>query len=53
MGEFQKMRTMMSRMQKQMGGGGGGMMAGDPALALPGAMAEQVAAGNRQARLSA
>jgi signal recognition particle subunit SRP54 len=54
-GEFQKMRTMMSRMQKQMGGGGGagGMMPGDPALASPGAMAEQVAAGNRQARRSA
>ena len=52
-GEFQKMRTMMSRMQKQMGGGAAGMMPGDPALASPGAMAEQVAAGNRQARRSA
>ncbi len=49
-GEFQKMRTMMSRMQKQMGGG---MMPGDPALASPGQMAEAAAVGNRQARRSA
>ncbi len=49
-GEFQKMRTMMSRMQKQMSGG---MMPGDPALASPGGMAEAAAVGNRQARRSA
>jgi signal recognition particle subunit SRP54 len=42
-GEFQKMRTMMSRMQKQMGVGG--MFPGDPAFSSPAA-----AAGNRQAR---
>jgi signal recognition particle subunit SRP54 len=51
-GEFQKMRTMMSRMQKQMGVGG--MFPGDPALASPAALGEaSVAAGNRQARRAA
>ena len=49
-GEFQKMRTMMSRMQKQMGNGGA--MPGDPALASPDGMAQAQAAGNRQARRS-
>ncbi len=45
--EFQKMRTMMSRMQKQMGGAGGPEM--DPAMA--GAQPPQV--GNRKARRAA
>ena len=48
--EFQKMRTMMSRMQKQMGGEGGPGM--DPAAAgEPGAAA--AAMGNRKSRRAA
>jgi signal recognition particle subunit SRP54 len=46
--EFQKMRTMMSRMQKQMGGTGGPNM--DPAAAGPGDMPEM---GNRRMRRNA
>jgi signal recognition particle subunit SRP54 len=45
--EFQRMRTMMSRMQKQMGGG-------DPAMAGgPDGMGEMPVIGNRQARRNA
>lgn len=45
--EFQRMRTMMSRMQKQMGGG-------DPAMAGgPDGMGEMPSIGNRQARRNA
>ena len=43
--EFQKMRTMMSRMQKQMGGAGGPDM--DPAMAAAG---DSPAMGNRKMR---
>lgn len=46
--EFQKMRTMMSRMQKQMGGGPGPDM--DPAMAGVGEMPQM---GNRQMRRQA
>lgn len=47
--EFQKMRTLMSRMQKQMGGGGGGL---DPAMASGDDAAAVLAAsgGNRASR---
>jgi signal recognition particle subunit SRP54 len=47
--EFQKMRTMMSRMQKQMGGQGGPEM--DPAMAGAGGEMPQV--GNRSMRRAA
>lgn len=50
-GEFQKMRTMMSRMSKMMPGGGGG---GDPAMANADAsMMDPAMAGNRSARRNA
>jgi len=49
MSEFQKMRTMMSRMQKQMGGPG--ISGADEAeMALAGGGAPQMPAGNRAAR---
>lgn len=49
--EFQKMRTMMSRMQKQMGdGGGGGGGGSEPDMAE---MAASGAMGNRQTRRAA
>jgi len=49
MSEFQRMRTMMSRMQKQAGGGA----MGDPALAEGGSMEDMPQIGNRQARRNA
>jgi signal recognition particle subunit SRP54 len=49
--EFQKMRTMMSRMQKQMGGPGGDMM--DPSMGMAGAEGGGVQMGNRKTRRNA
>lgn len=50
MSEFQKMRTMMSRMQKQMGGGGVNGMPDEPEATMAGGMPP---AGNRAARRAA
>lgn len=52
MSEFQKMRTMMSRMQKQVSGQGGGVEDGQPAMA-GGTAPDMPAMGNRSARRAA